>query len=131
MYLYKTLFFLILYLHFRRSFIFIGLFLIATGNGNIRGCITSLGAQQFKVPEQNEQLSSYFTHYYVLYTWGVLLSKMIPPSVRAETHCFGKDDCYLAVFGVLAASFFFCWSKYFCSISDNFYFFLFRLPVKT
>lgn len=68
-----------------------------------------MGGQQFKVPEQSDSLNRYFTHYIILYNLGILLSKIIPPSVRAETQCFGKADCYLAVFGLLGMSFMLCW----------------------
>ncbi|XP_067615018.1 solute carrier family 15 member 2 isoform X2 [Eurosta solidaginis] len=87
----------------------ISLLLIAVGNGSIRACITSLGAQQFKIPEQAKNLADYFSLYYFVYYFGILLSKIIPPYERAKTHCFGKIDCYPAVFGTLGSSFAASW----------------------
>ncbi|KAL5290817.1 SLC15A1.2 family protein [Megaselia abdita] len=87
----------------------LSLLLISIGNGSIRACITSLGAKQFKIPEQNELLSDYFSHYYFVYYMGIFLSKIVPPMIRAETSCFGKDGCYPAVFGSLGSIFMMSW----------------------
>ncbi|XP_036331391.1 solute carrier family 15 member 2 [Rhagoletis pomonella] len=87
----------------------VSLLFIAIGNGSIRACITSLGAQQFKVPEQASRLAEYFSLYYFVYYFGILLSKILPPFVRAKTQCFGKTDCYSAVFGTLGLSFAASW----------------------
>ncbi|XP_053969520.1 peptide transporter family 1 [Anastrepha ludens] len=87
----------------------VSLLFIAIGNGSIRACITSLGAQQFKVPEQATRLAEYFSLYYFVYYFGILLSKIVPPYVRAKTQCFNKTDCYPAVFGTLGSSFVASW----------------------
>ncbi|XP_037949776.1 solute carrier family 15 member 1 [Teleopsis dalmanni] len=86
------------------------LLFIAVGNGSIRACITSLGALQFKVPEQACQLAEYFFLYYFVYYFGIFLSKILPPLVRANTQCFNKNGCYPAVFGTLATSFMLSWT---------------------
>lgn len=91
----------------------LSLLLISIGNGSIRACITSLGAKQFKVPEQNELLTDYFSHYYFVYYLGIFLSKIVPPMIRAETSCFGRDGCYPAVFGALGSIFTLSWSESF------------------
>ncbi|XP_018788326.1 PREDICTED: peptide transporter family 1 [Bactrocera latifrons] len=88
----------------------VSLLFIAIGNGSIRACITSLGAQQFKLPEQATRLAEYFSLYYFVYYFGILLSKILPPLVRAKSQCFGKTDCYPAVFGILGLSFAISWS---------------------
>lgn len=88
------------------------LILIAIGNGSIRACITSLGGHQFQLPEQSKQLDRFFSQYYFIYSTGILCSKIIPPAIRVQTQCFGKNDCYLAVFGSLATIFLAAWSEY-------------------
>lgn len=88
------------------------LILIAIGNGCIRACVTSLGGSQFVIPEQSKELDQYFSHYYFIYSFGIMLSKFIPPEIRAHSHCFGKNECYTAVFGTLGVTFFGAWSKY-------------------
>ncbi|KAH8295232.1 hypothetical protein KR018_008972 [Drosophila ironensis] len=87
----------------------IALLFIAVGNGSIRACITSLGALQFKLPEQSVHLSEYFSFYYFVYYFGIFLSKILPPLVRANTQCLDKTDCYPAVFGTLGSSFLVAW----------------------
>lgn len=56
-------------------------------------------------------LNDYFSHYYFMYYMGILLSKLVPPAIRAHTQCFGKDDCYMAVFGALGLVFLMCWGE--------------------
>ncbi|XP_075146512.1 peptide transporter family 1 isoform X2 [Haematobia irritans] len=85
------------------------LLLIAIGNGSTRACVTSLGAIQFQLPDQAKQLAEYFSLYYFIYYIGIFLSKIIPPMIRANTHCYNKPDCYPAVFGTLGSSFFMAW----------------------
>lgn len=87
--------------------------LVGIGNGSIRACVTSLGATQYQLPQQSRALDQYFSHYYFIYTLGILLSKLIPPEVRARTQCFGQDLCYPAVFIMLAGILFIAWGKYF------------------
>ncbi|XP_055702583.1 solute carrier family 15 member 2 isoform X2 [Phlebotomus papatasi] len=84
--------------------VFISLFLISVGNGNIRACITSLAAIQFKLPEQKISLQKYFSHYYFVYTMGILSSKIITPSIRGLS-----GNCYGMVFGFLGILFLGCW----------------------
>lgn len=104
-----------------RPLVMSSLILISIGNGSIRACITSLGGQQFQLPEQSKQLDRFFSQYYFIYSVGILLSKIIPPAIRAHTQCFGKNDCYLAVFGSLATVFLGAWSEYStaCSIRES------------
>ncbi|XP_055855555.1 solute carrier family 15 member 1 isoform X2 [Episyrphus balteatus] len=87
----------------------LSLLLISIGNGSVRACITSLGALQFKIPQQSHLLTEYFSLYYFVYYFGIFLSKILPPMVRANTTCFNVNGCYPAVFGTLAASFLASW----------------------
>ncbi|XP_030374437.1 peptide transporter family 1 [Scaptodrosophila lebanonensis] len=87
----------------------IALLFIAVGNGSIRACITSIGALQFKMPEQAVHLAEYFSFYYFVYYFGIFLSKILPPLVRVNTQCFDKPECYPAVFGTLGAAFLVAW----------------------
>ncbi|ALC45712.1 CG9444 [Drosophila busckii] len=91
------------------AFLLVSISFIAVGNGAVRACITSLGAMQFKLPEQAIYLAEYFSFYYFVYYFGVFLSKILPPLVRANTQCFGKSECYPAVFGTLGSSFLIAW----------------------
>ncbi|XP_034487632.1 peptide transporter family 1 [Drosophila innubila] len=91
------------------AFLLVSISFIAVGNGSVRACITSLGALQFKLPEQALYLSEYFSIYYFVYYFGIFVSKVLPPLVRANTHCFDKTTCYPAVFGTLGSSFMMAW----------------------
>lgn len=102
---------------FARPLAVSSLILISIGNGCIRACITSLGGSQFELPSQSKGLDQYFSHYYFIYSFGILLSKIIPPEIRAQTQCFGKTDCYTAVFGTLGAFFVIAWCEFPTSIS--------------
>lgn len=106
----RTLMIIKLYFSF---IVYTSLLLIATGNGFLRACITALGAHQFKLPEQKEQLDRYFSAYYFFYYTGILMGKIIPPYVRTEvlltTYCEEQGQCYTAVFGVIAFSFLVSW----------------------
>lgn len=92
-----------------RPLVISSLILISIGNGSIRACITSLGGSQFKEPEQTTALNRYFSHYYLVYTLGIFLSKIIPPEIRANTQCFDKNICYTIVFGSLSGVFLVAW----------------------
>ncbi|KAH8359260.1 hypothetical protein KR093_005346 [Drosophila rubida] len=91
------------------AFLLVSISFIAVGNGSVRACITSLGALQFKLPEQAAFLAEYFSLYYFVYYFGIFVSKIIPPLVRANTQCFDKTTCYPAVFGTLGSSFMMAW----------------------
>lgn len=108
----QKLVYILFVLYFVFSFLIIGsLVFIAIGNGSSRACVTSLGAQQFTLPGQAKQLAGYFSLYYFVYYVGICLSKILPPLVRVRVHCFQRNTCYLAVFGVLAGSFFTAWRR--------------------
>lgn len=118
-YLYKMLKFLI-----SSIIVYLALWLIAVGNGSIRAVIASLGASQFKMPAQSMGLDAFFSRYYFVYTAGILLSKTVTPSIRGMTKCFGQNNCYLAVFAVLATMFLLCFGStficaYFSCIHSN------------
>lgn len=102
------------YAYILRPLLFGSLVLCAIGNGSIRACISALGGLQFQLPEQNDALQRYFSQYYFIYYGGILLSKIVPPSVRVHTQCLGRSDCYAAVFGMLAVVFFVCWREFGC-----------------
>ncbi|XP_002000285.2 peptide transporter family 1 [Drosophila mojavensis] len=91
------------------AFLLVSISFIAVGNGSVRACITSLGALQFKLPEQAVHLAEYFSFYYFVYYFGIFLSKVVPPLIRANTQCFDKTTCYPAVFGTLGSSFMMAW----------------------
>lgn len=80
----------------------LGLFLIATGTGGIKPCVSAFGGDQFKIPEQAKQLVTFFSLFYFAINAGSLLSTTITPILRADVHCFGDKDCFSLAFSVPA-----------------------------
>jgi len=80
---------------------FIGIFLICFGTGGIKPCVVSLGADQFKVPEQVKQMASYFAMFYASINFGSMISTIVTPLIR-RIECLGEDSCYSLAFGVPA-----------------------------
>uniref|UniRef100_A0A7G3AJE6 Putative h+/oligopeptide symporter n=1 Tax=Lutzomyia longipalpis TaxID=7200 RepID=A0A7G3AJE6_LUTLO len=80
----------------------IGLFLIAIGSGGIKPCVTALGADQFKLPEQLKQMATYFSLFYFSINTGSMISTLVTPILRQDVQCFEKDSCFSLAFGVPA-----------------------------
>jgi len=83
-------------------FSLIGLFLIAVGTGGIKPCVAAFGGDQFKLPEQQRQLQTFFSIFYFSINAGSLISTFITPIFRKDVNCFGDDTCYSLAFGVPA-----------------------------
>jgi len=78
---------------------FIGIFLICFGTGGIKPCVVSLGADQFKVPEQAKQMASYFAMFYASINFGSMISTIVTPQLR-RIKCMGEESCYSLAFGI-------------------------------
>ena len=63
-------------------FSLIGLFLIAVGTGGIKPCVAAFGGDQFKLPEQQRQLQTFFSIFYFSINAGSLISTFITPIFR-------------------------------------------------
>ena len=85
-----------------RAISFIGLFLIAFGTGGIKPCVVSFGAEQFTLPQQEPQMSSFFNIFYFSINFGSMISTILTPVFRS-TPCLGEAECYPLAFGVPAA----------------------------
>lgn len=81
----------------------IGLMLMAIGFGGIQPCVTAFGGDQFKLPEQEAHMATFYSMHYFFGSAGFLLATLCIPILRADVHCFGGSDCYSLAFGVLAA----------------------------
>jgi len=79
-----------------------GLLLIALGTGGIKPCVAAFGGDQFKLPEQERQLQTFFSVFYFSINAGSLISTFITPIFRQDIQCFGDDTCYSLAFGVPA-----------------------------
>ncbi|CAG7732664.1 unnamed protein product, partial [Allacma fusca] len=74
-----------------------GLALLAIGTGCVKPCVVAFGGDQFALPEQEKQLSSYFSVFYFSISAGSLVATFLTPIFRKDVSCFG-DDCYSLVF---------------------------------
>ncbi|XP_061396673.1 peptide transporter family 1 [Musca vetustissima] len=84
------------------TFTMIGLALIALGSGGIKPCVSAFGGDQFKMPEQLKQMTTFFSLFYFSINAGSLISTSVTPILREDVHCFGEKECYSLAFGVPA-----------------------------
>ncbi|EDW06187.1 peptide transporter family 1 isoform X2 [Drosophila mojavensis] len=84
------------------TFTILGLALIALGSGGIKPCVSAFGGDQFKVPEQLKQITSFFSLFYFAINAGSLISTTVTPILREDVHCFDDINCYPLAFGVPA-----------------------------
>lgn len=84
------------------TFTMIGLALIAIGSGGIKPCVSAFGGDQFKMPEQIKQMTTFFSIFYFAINSGSLISTTLTPILRENVHCFGQDQCYPLAYGLPA-----------------------------
>ncbi|KAH8295974.1 hypothetical protein KR018_012556, partial [Drosophila ironensis] len=84
------------------TFTMLGLALIALGSGGIKPCVSAFGGDQFKVPEQAKQITSFFSLFYFSINAGSLISTTVTPILREDVACFDDINCYPLAFGVPA-----------------------------
>jgi len=100
----------------------IGLTLLILGMAGITPSVGPFGGDQFKLPDQNEQLQCYFLMFYFTINAGHFISTILTPILRYDVHCVGAHDCFPAAFG-------FPTFMIFLAISIKFLFYL-SLPCK-
>lgn len=77
-----------------------GLVLIAFGTGGIKPCVVAFGAEQFTVPQQQREITTFFGIFYACINLGSMISTLLTPWFR-ELYCLG-EECYVLAFGVPA-----------------------------
>lgn len=81
-------------------FTMVALLLIAFGTGGIKPCVAAFGGDQFKLPQQEKYLVTFFSLFYFAINSGSLISTFITPILRQDVHCFGDKSCFSLAFGV-------------------------------
>lgn len=76
------------------------LVLITLSAGTLKPCIPLIGGDQFVLPEQENQLSNYFSTFNLVIVIAALAGKTVAPFLRERIHCFGENSCFSAVFGL-------------------------------
>lgn len=89
-----------MYMYVCRAATFLGLGLIALGSGGIKPCVAAFGGDQFKLPEQLVQMSSFFSVFYFSINCGSVISTAVTPILRQDVRCFGELECFSSAFGV-------------------------------
>jgi solute carrier family 15 oligopeptide transporter 1 len=85
------------------GFSLLSLVLIAAAMGSIKPSITTIGGDQFTLPQQKKHLSTYFLYFYLAMNLGGGLSFVtLPPLVQSD--CYGTEVCYSVSFGFCAIS---------------------------
>lgn len=79
-----------------------GLFAIVVASGGIKSNQNVFGGNQFKLPEHEKQLNSFFSLQYFTLKCGLLTGQLLVPILRNDIGCFGSDDCYPLAFGLPA-----------------------------
>lgn len=74
--------------------------LITITAGTLKPCIPLIGGDQFVLPEQEDQLSSYFSSFNLVIVLSALAGKTVAPFLRERVHCFGENNCFVIIFGI-------------------------------
>ncbi|KAK4321645.1 hypothetical protein Pmani_007570 [Petrolisthes manimaculis] len=77
-----------------------GLLVLGVCAGLMKAVYSSLGADQFKVPEQREQQKRFFYAFYWMINAGAFLGQFMTAQLRDSVQCFG-DDCYFLPYIIL------------------------------
>ncbi|KAK7076255.1 hypothetical protein SK128_027938 [Halocaridina rubra] len=78
----------------------IGLLVLGLCAGLMKAVYSSLGADQFKVPEQREEQKRFFYAFYWMINAGAFAGQFMTSQLRDTVQCFG-DDCYFLPYAIL------------------------------
>ncbi|XP_069181540.1 peptide transporter family 1-like [Procambarus clarkii] len=79
----------------------LGMLALGICTGLMKAVYSSLGADQFKVPEQREQQKRFFYAFYWMINAGAFVGLFITAQIRDSVQCFG-DDCYFLSYIIMA-----------------------------
>ena len=83
-----------------------GLIFVALGAGGIRACDVVIGADQFQLPQQQTQMDTFFSNFYICVNIASLLAYIVAPLLRNWSCLSNNDSCYVLVFGTAGAALF-------------------------
>lgn len=64
------------------------------GSGSLKSNLNAFGGNQFKLPEQSEKLSFFFSLQYFAVKCGSTVARTTFPIIREDVKCFGMNECY-------------------------------------
>lgn len=94
-----------------------GLCLIAIGTGGIKPCVAAFGGDQFRMPEQQDELKHFFSIFYFMINFGGFTGMLTTPILRKAVHCFGDDSCYALGFGLPAGLMILAFCQYYFNMN--------------
>lgn len=80
----------------------LGLLIFVIGCGGVKSNQNVFGGNQFKLPEQEVQLNSFFSVQYFVSKCGLLVGQITIPILRNDVKCFKMDNCFPLAFGLPA-----------------------------
>ena len=87
-------------------FAIVGLITTVIGSGSLKSNVSAFGGNQFKLPEQAQKLTSFFSIQYFALKCGSTIARASFPIMREEVQCFGMYDCYPLPFALSSAAMF-------------------------
>lgn len=101
-----------------RALSLVGLFAVFMASGGLKSNQNVFGGNQFRLPEEQRELDSYFSVQYFAIKCGLLVGQITIPIMRHDVQCFGMSDCYPLAFGFPAALMFIAFVVMLCGKSS-------------
>lgn len=76
--------------------------IIGIGNGCMKPCLVALSGDQFQLPEQQPEMSRFFSAFYFSLKCSSVLMSAVAPALRSDFPGLSPDRGYLIVFGAAA-----------------------------
>ncbi|CAL4199027.1 unnamed protein product, partial [Meganyctiphanes norvegica] len=101
-----------------------GMLVLGIAAGLMKAVYTSLGGDQFKIPEQRDLQKRYFYAFYWMINAGAYLGQTMTSNLRISVQCFGGDCfflpfCILVGFMVLSTIIFFFGRSYYVAAAPD------------
>lgn len=75
--------------------------MVAISNGVMKPCTIAIGSDQYRLPEQHDQMTTYFARFYFVVKLSGLIGSVMAPVLRTDLTMMSQDDRYVVLFGTL------------------------------
>lgn len=65
----------------------------------MKPCTIAIGSDQYKLPEQHDQMTRYFARFYFVVKLSGLIGTVVAPVLRTDLTMMSQDDRYMLLFG--------------------------------
>lgn len=86
------------------SFTTIALLLISFGLGCLEPNLPAYSGDQYKLPLEERGFALCIGLLFIMQNAARVLAMVVGPILRSKVKCFGGDDCYPLIFGILVAT---------------------------